>query len=118
MAYTVVIVKDSTKLREARVAAKFKAEEAKNPQVLESLTNPVVHGIPQAITTGGAAAEEILPKKKTGFKALFDLNNIKEGFRAVLKERPYHKRTFLILMIIIFEIEIFIIVSSSNMIQT
>ena len=50
--------------------------------------------------------------KKMGCRALFDLTQIKESFRSVLKERPNHKRAFLLLMILIFEIEILVIVSS------
>ena len=44
------------------------------------------------------------------FASLFDWKNLKEGWVAVLKKREFHKRLFIILLIIAFEIEIFITV--------
>lgn len=107
MAYTLVIVKDSRELRDARVAReKAKLELAKNPEVLEEL-NPVTDLHDE---NDNGDNEHTAKEKKTGLKALFDLSNIKDGLRAVLRERPHHKRAFLLLMILIFEIEIFLIV--------
>ena len=54
--------------------------------------------------------KELDDKKKAGCKALFDLSNVKEGLSAVLKKRPNNQRTLLLLAILIFELEIFIIV--------
>ena len=56
---------------------------------------------------------EMVPDKKRGFLALFDLKHVWEGVAAVFKWRPNHKRTFLIAMIIIFEMEMFVIVGIS-----
>ncbi len=39
---------------------------------------------------------------------MFDWKNLKEGWVAVLKKREFHKRLFIILLIIAFEIEVFI----------
>ena len=38
---------------------------------------------------------------------LFRVQNLMEGFTAVLKKRHHHKRTFIILLIIAFEMEMF-----------
>ena len=56
---------------------------------------------------------EMVPDKKRGFLALFDLKHVWEGVAAVFKWRPNHKRTFLIALIIIFEMEMFVIVGIS-----
>ena len=105
MAYTLVVVKDSRKLRAARLA-KEKAEQeaaAKSEEnVLEALKPEASEAPIQQQTTAG----------KTGFWALFDLTNIREGLKAVLKPRENHKRTLLLLTILVFELEIFIIVST------
>lgn len=113
MAYTLVIVKDSRELRDARVAReKAKLELAKNPEVLEEL-NPVTDLHDDDDDNDNGDEHTAKEKKTKGLKALFDLSNIKDGLRAVLRERPHHKRAFLLLMILIFEIEIFLIVSES-----
>ena len=104
MAYTLVVVKDSRKLRDARLAKeKAEAEEAKSEEVLEAL-KPDEKSAP--------APEPPANTGKTGFWALFDLTNLKEGLKAVLKPRENHKRTLLLLTILVFELEIFIIVST------
>ena len=38
---------------------------------------------------------------------LFRIQNLVEGFAAVLKKRPHHKRSFIILLIIAFQLEMF-----------
>jgi hypothetical protein len=38
---------------------------------------------------------------------LFDINNLKEGWVALLKKREFNKRTFIILLIVAFELEVF-----------
>ena len=38
---------------------------------------------------------------------LFQVQNLIDGFRAVVKKRKYHKRSFIILLIIAFEMEMF-----------
>ena len=103
MAYTLVVVKDSRKLREARLAReKIEAEEAAKSKADGSLEklNPKVE------------TEEVIVGKPTGCKGLFDITNIIQGVKAVLKPRENHKRTLLLLTILVFELEIFIIVST------
>ena len=45
--------------------------------------------------------------KKNAWYDLFRIQNLLEGFAAVVKKRKYHKRAFIILLIIAFELEIF-----------
>ena len=45
--------------------------------------------------------------KKNAWYDLFRITNLLEGFAAVVKKRDYHKRTFIILLILAFELEIF-----------
>ena len=108
MAYTLVIVKDSRKLREARLAREAAKLASKDPKHVSEdvgvLTEKLYPNLKQE-------TEMVVPdKSRRGCRALFDLTNIKEGLAAVLKDRPQHKRTFLLILIIIFEIEIFVIV--------
>ena len=39
--------------------------------------------------------------------SFFNIRNLVEGFTAVVRKRRYHKRTFIILLIIAFEMEMF-----------
>ena len=39
--------------------------------------------------------------------SLFDINNLKEGWQAVLKKREFNKRLWILLLIAAFELEIF-----------
>lgn len=111
MAYTVFVVKDSTKLRQERLR-RTHLKEAKARAALCSDEKGA--GVTDPLNDEDPLAHE--PKTKTGLIGLFDLSNIKEGFKAVFRERPNHKRVFLILMIVIFEIEIFCIMGKwSNM---
>ena len=106
MAYTLVIVKDSRKLREARLAREAAKLASKDPKHVseDGVTEKLYPNLKKE-------TEMVVPdKSRRGCRALFDLTNIKEGLAAVLKDRPQHKRTFLLIMILIFEIEIFVIV--------
>ena len=47
-------------------------------------------------------------KSKGGFKELFDLGNVKKGYIALFKPREHNVRTYLILLMLIFEMEMFI----------
>ena len=106
MAYTLVIVKDSRKLREARLAREAAKLASKDPKHVSE------DGVTEKLYPNLKEETEIVvpDKSRRGCRALFDLTNIKEGLAAVLKDRPQHKRTFLLIMILIFEIEIFVIV--------
>ena len=46
--------------------------------------------------------------EKTGFSQLFKIDNVKKGFNALLKKRPHNIRLYLLLMILCFEMEMFI----------
>ena len=112
MAYTLVVVKDSRKLRDARLA-KEKAEKAEKAKEAEAKSEEALEPL-KSEKSANELEEQEQPKNtgKTGFWALFDLTNLKEGLKAVLKPRENHKRTLLLLTILVFELEIFIIVST------
>ncbi len=109
MAYTLVFVKDSIQLREARLSSEAKTlagGEEKNPQVLEAL-NPS----PDAnFQDKNEPRVHKTRKEKKGCAALFDITNILDGIKAVIKPRPNNGRTLLILAMLIFILEYFLIV--------
>ena len=107
MAYILIVVKDSRKLRDARLA-KEKAAALEKEAEKEALDPKAKEEKPPEYPD--VVAEE--PKGKVGCKALFDLTNVLNGLKAVLKRRENHKRTLLLLTILVFELEIFIIVST------
>ena len=89
--------------KEAEMAKRAKkAAEAgeKNPELLEALN-------PEENKTD---LEDVSPKKAK-CSSLFDITHVVEAWKTVLKPRPNHQRTLLILLIIVFDLEIFIIVS-------
>ena len=105
MAYTLLVVKDSRKLRDARLLREEEAQKVvsveKNGEVLEALNPPEDKNQPPR-------------PKNASCKSLFDLTHVIEAWKGVLKPRPNHGRTLLILLIIVFDLEIFIIVSGSD----
>ena len=111
MAYILIVVKDSRKLRAVRLA-KEKAEALeKEATKMETAEKEALHQ-PTEKELADQNEEEQLPKGKVGCKALFDLTNVLDGIKTVIKKRDNHKRTLLLLTILVFELEIFIIVST------
>ena len=86
MLYIMFFVRDSIKIREARLAR----ERSARGQV-EVKAEPL-----RKYTRGEK------------FKALFDLTNLKAGFRALFAKRNGNLRTMLLLMVVCFEMEMFI----------
>ena len=109
MMYTIVIVKDSRKLKEARLereGTEKNAEEENEENVNE---NEDCKHISVKDFSSLPTAEV-----KTNFQkyiSVFDFKNLKESWKACLKPRPYHKRTLIWLCIGIFLVEMFVIVS-------
>ena len=57
---------------------------------------------------GSSLDEELKTKQDRNIiTSLFDVNNLKEGWRAVLKKREFNKRLWILLLIAAFELEIF-----------
>ena len=106
MAYILIVVKDSRKLRAVRLA-KEKAEALEKEAAKMDVEKEALHQDPKESNEG-----EEMPKGKVGCKALFDLTNVLDGIKTVIKKRDNHKRTLLLLTILVFELEIFIIVST------
>ena len=108
MAYILIVVKDSRKLRAVRLA-KEKAEALEKEAAKMDVEKEALH---QESKEKESNEEEEMPKGKVGCKALFDLTNVLDGIKTVIKKRDNHKRTLLLLTILVFELEIFIIVST------
>merc|ERR1712227_550815 len=106
MAYTLVIVKDSRKVREARLAKEATEALLQNDKnnALEPL-NPEGK-IPLPIEESSSTEEKTNCQK---YLSVFDLKNVLESWQACLKPRPYYKRTLIWLCIGIFCVEIFVI---------
>ena len=107
MAYILIVVKDSRKLRAVRLA-KEKAEALEKEAAKMDVEKEALHQESKEKESN----EEEMPKGKVGCKALFDLTNVLDGIKTVIKKRDNHKRTLLLLTILVFELEIFIIVST------
>lgn len=93
--------------------AKEKAEALeKEATKMETAEKEALHQPTEKELLADQNEEEQLPKGKVGCKALFDLTNVLDGIKTVIKKRDNHKRTLLLLTILVFELEIFIIVST------
>lgn len=108
MAYTLMFLKNSVELREARLKAEEEKEE-KTPELLEALN-------PSADSNFQDKKEQLTSEHKTTCQKILDvlLKPLLEGFRTVMKKRPDNGRTLLILAVIIFVLEYFVIVSFSK----
>ncbi len=93
MLYVLLFVKDSMKIRDARLQREL--EERGETQLAELLD-----------------LKKLTFKEK--FKALFDLRNLKAGFSALFEKRPHNLRLYLILMVACFELEMFVNVGEGN----
>ena len=80
--YVIIFVRDSMDIRRKRLEQEGEIEEA------------------AAIPEPAKGSEK--------FKSLFSLNNVKMGFKALLKKREHNFRLYLLLMILCFEMEMFI----------
>ncbi|TRY71632.1 hypothetical protein TCAL_14873 [Tigriopus californicus] len=89
MLYILIFLKDSIAIRERRLSKRSRL--AMGPDAIEVDVETRVK-----IT------------KKQMFTSLFDINNVKRGFRALTKKRKGNLRTIVILMVFCFEMEMFI----------
>ena len=109
MIYTLVIVKDSRKLKEARLEREaIENNEQNNEQNLNPKEDKGHISIKESDDT-----EEVKTKCQK-YMSVFDLKNLKESWKACLKPRPYYKRTLIWLCIGIFLVEMFVIVSTER----
>ena len=79
--YVIIFVKDSVDIRKKRLQKEGYPEGYKEPED---------------------------NNEKKGFKYLFSLDNVKMGVKALLKKRKHNIRMYLLLMILCFEMEMFI----------
>ena len=94
MCYVMIFVKDSIKIREARI----KREIAEKTGHLEDFNQEEEE----------REEESDLRRWRRKLRSLFDLTNLKEGFRAVFLRRKHNLRPYILLMIFCFEMEMFI----------
>ncbi len=100
--YVVFFLKNSTDAKAKRLAEEMKSKE-------DTLTEKKLL---EKLDMVESTQEKVILDKKQKFKQqldhFFDLSNLKEGFRTLGKKRDHNLRVYLILLIVCFEMEMFI----------
>jgi len=120
MAYTYVFVPDSRPIRDARLA---KGQRSRQIEMMtlndaekriehcqeELNSSKAVDGVVHHPKAGKINDGDAQTKKETNvIKELFNPENFKEAWRALIKKRDGHKKMFIILLIVAFELEMFL----------